>query len=45
MTSIRHVLEDVATDRYVVPMDIVLGLELALDALLALGAADQAETG
>lgn len=33
--AIRHVLEDVAADRYVVPMSVVRGLDVALDACLA----------
>jgi hypothetical protein len=42
VTSIRHVLEDVAADRYAVPARVVAGLAAALDALLELYAADQA---
>jgi hypothetical protein len=35
VTAIRHVLQDVATERYAIPADVVAGLGVALDQALA----------
>ena len=31
MTALRHVLEDVAAERYLIPATVVVGLAVALD--------------
>jgi hypothetical protein len=43
VTALRHVFEDVAAGRYVVPSRVLLGLEVALDVALTVYAATSSE--